>query len=114
MIAIVPGTAEHVRMMGNELPRSARVLAAVDGERVLGIAGLYPDGCRRVAFMHITDELRRHPRVLVRAGRQFIGWMKASASPVHALCDEEITSAARYLEHLGFRRLYKGVFAWQV
>ena len=114
MIRIVPATAEMVRVYrGEDMPRSARVLAAVDDDRVLGIGGIYPDTARQVAFMDISDELRAHPRVLIRASRLVMQWVRDAKMPTHALCDEEIKRAAEFLEYLGFRRLYRGVFAWQ-
>ncbi len=112
MIEIVPATPEIVRSFGMDTMRSARMLAVIDTGLVLGIAGLYPDGNRQVAFMELSSELKRHPRAIVRAGRIFMKWVRESRLPVHALCDEEIAHAASHLEHWGFRRIYKGIYAW--
>lgn len=97
----------------NKLSRSARVISIVDGEKVLGFAGLYPDKSRQIAFMEISDELRNHPRLIVKASRIFMRWVRESKLPTHALCDEEIKRAAEFLEHFGFKRIYKEVFSWQ-
>lgn len=103
---IILGTSET-------LPVSARVVSVVEGDRVLGIAGVYPDGNRQVVFSTISEELKQHPKIVIKAARMVMKWIKESKMPTHALCDEEIPKAEEFLMHWGFRRIHKGVFSWQ-
>lgn len=112
-IAIVPATPELVRKFyGSDLRRSGKAIAAVEGDRVLGILGVYPEPGRQVVFMDLTEELKRHPRVLVKGSKTFMRWAREARMPTHALCDDTIEAAARFLEHYGFRHIHKGVYAW--
>lgn len=96
---IVPATAEMVRAYC-QVSGSARALAVVDGERVLGVVGLCAMGNGQIMFTHISEELKKTPRVIVRAWRA----IKAMTGrlPTFAECDRTIPKAADFLIHLGF------------
>lgn len=113
MIRIVPATQEMFRKFtGRELERSAYLIAAVDGEKILGVCGMRPEVelGRNIVWMDISDELRKNPRALIHAGRMIMAKIHRSKMPTHVVCDESIAAAQIFLEHWGFRRLYKGVF----
>lgn len=110
MIAIVPATTHHIMTLyGEPLGRTVRALAVVDGERVLGIGGIYEDNSQTVVFSKITDDLRRQKRVLILASRQVIGWFRRE---VFALCDTSIPQARGFLEHMGFEQVHGEVYRW--
>ena len=112
MIEFVPATAEHIRaLFGRSLERTVRALAVIDGEKVLGIGGIYDDEGHTVVFAKLTDELRSHPRVVLLAARRVMGWLRGEA---FALCDTNIPQARRFLEYLGFQRIQGEVYRWQI
>lgn len=113
MTAIVSATSEMVReFYGNDIAKSARMLAAIEDGRVIGILGMFPQGSRNVIFMDLTARLRAQPRVIFRAWTMVLRWIEQSRMPVHTMCDETIEAAERFLVHFGFRRVYQGVFVW--
>lgn len=114
MIKVVPATYDMVRSFyGHGLAHSMRALAAVRGEEVLGVVGVYPEHGRQVIFMDVKDELRSHPMAFARGSKVVMRWLRESRMPTHAMCDETIEAAERFLERLGFRRIHKQLFEWQ-
>jgi hypothetical protein len=82
--------------------KTARVLAAVRGEEVLGIAGVCRTESGYLVFASLTDELRRDRRALVRGMRAVMALAKRCRGPLLATCDEKIPKAAEFLRHIGF------------
>lgn len=112
MIEIVPATRTHVETLYKEAPGlSLRAVAAVDGERVLGVGGTYLCGGERIAFAKLTDELRHeHRRALVKACRLML---QTYAGRVFAKCDPGIPGAAAFLKHWGFQCVREDLFVWK-
>lgn len=111
-VTIVPATREILeRYYGRPMPKSARAIAAIDGDRILGVAGVVLDEARLIAFVHFSEELKRNRRVIVRGGR-ILQQMMRRGVPVHAEADSELESADRFLRHYGFRRVEGQVYAW--
>ena len=110
MSAIIPATPAHIAALyGHTLGRTVRALAVVDGERVLGVGGIYHDDGRTVIFSKKTDDLRRQKRILILASRQIMGWLREEA---FALCDTSIPKARDFLEHMGFEQVQGEVYRW--
>lgn len=113
MIEIKTATPELIRQYyGHDLPHSMRSLVAVRDEEVIGVIGLYPENGQQVVFMDLNDELRKHPRALIKGGAIFMRWVRAAKMPTCARCDDTIPAAKRFLEHFGFKHLNNGVFVW--
>jgi hypothetical protein len=111
---IVPATAEMIMRFTGEAPRhTVRALAAVlDGEP-LAIAGVHCDGKRHIAFASVKPVMReRYRKTGLRMARQVIAMWRSLGVPVFAVPDERIEAAPRFLRHLGFREIRKGVYAW--
>ena len=106
-------TAEMLHDRLGYMPLTVRALCAVEGDRVLGAAGIYsrPDGL--VMFSDVDPEVWARPRLIVRAYRQLLEWAKETRLPVHTLCDPEIEAAKRFLEHLGFKPLCGDIYQWK-
>jgi hypothetical protein len=103
MIEIVPATKEHINALYDEPPGlTVRAIAAVDGEKVLGVAGTYYGNGQKVAFANLTEELRKKPRALV-AGARIMAKMMGKGTI--ARCDANIDKADSFLRHLGFKPL---------
>lgn len=113
MIELVPATGEMLRVFYPDgLRQSVRALAAVRDGEVLGIVGVYPADGRQAVFMEVKDELRKHPRVFIRGARIVMQWIRNARMPTHAMCDQSIEAAERFLVHYGFRHLHKGLYEW--
>lgn len=107
MAEIVNATPAHIqRLYAKPLPRTARVIAAVEGETVLGITGFYPQDGRIVLFAGIADEARsqmkRHKRTLIACARKIMGMVAERKTPVFACADPKIAGSDVLLKHLGF------------
>jgi hypothetical protein len=110
----MPATAEmFAQFTGKPLRHTVRALAAVlDGEP-LCIAGVHCDGKRYIAFASVKPVMReRYRKTGLRMARQLIQAWGALGMPVFAAADECVEAAPRFLEHLGFREIRKGVYAW--
>lgn len=113
-IRLVPADPEMVAKYHEEgLPKTCRAIAATDGERILGIAGLYFTDEHQIVFSTISEELKKHPRVILRAAKRLLG-MTRQGVPVIAVPDAGIAKSRGFLEHLGFAELPgTGVYEWQ-
>lgn len=110
---IVTATPELLtRFYGHPPKRTMRAVAAVRGERVIGIAGIYPDGHRQVMFSELTDEIRADRRAIVRGIRAVTELARARGTAVHARA-AEVDGAERMLEHIGFVKVHPEVFVWK-
>lgn len=102
MIEIVPATKEHIKALYDEpLGLTVRAISVIDGERVLGVAGVYWSNGQKVAFANFTDELRSKPRILIAGARMMAQMLEASI----ARCDPNIEKAESFLRHLGFTHI---------
>lgn len=112
MIEFVPATPQIIAKSGARSFKTQRAIAAVDGERILGVGGVYLDGARLVMFCEITDELRQDKRAMVKATRAMMA-LADRGLPVYAQADADIPGSDRLLNHLGFESIRDGVWLWQ-
>jgi len=111
---LVPATPALVKKYyGSLSEKSVRAIAVVDGDKVLGIGGVYLDDARQVVFAEITDELRSRPRLLLLAWRKLRAIIEKRKLPTHSLADEKVEASGRFLSHLGFSHIERGVYEWQ-
>jgi len=111
--------ADLPHVIGESLPFRIKALTAylpadpsrtplVDGsggDRVLGVGGLcYMPGDIVGAFVAMTDEGRKYPAAIHRAGLAAMKMIRASGEPrVIAIADEMIPGSERWLARLGFK-----------
>lgn len=114
---IVPITAEHLKALEpRSLPYTVRGIAVLDGEKVMGIAGIFPDQGRLVLFSEFSKDARallgerKQCRVLIRACRQILTLAKQWKMPIHAVPDMSVYGSVNLLNHLGFKPLYKNTY----
>lgn len=119
-LAIVPVRTEHVTQIWDEpAPFTFRGLSVVDGERVLGVTGVYADSGRYVLVAKIADDARaqlrrgRHVRTLLTAARRMLSIAKERDLPVHAVPDPALYGSENLLRHLGFAPLYKDTWEYR-
>lgn len=100
------------RFYGQTPKRTSRAIVAVEGERVLGVAGVYQDGARMVAFTEMSDEIRANKRLIVRGYRMLKPLLEAGL-PIYALADRCVEGSEVLLRHFGFERVCDEVYQWQ-
>lgn len=97
--------ADLVGLLERPLPhRIQAITAEIDG-RVLGVGGLgfRPDGTV-FAFVEMTDEARKYPAAIHRAGLATMAMIRRAGVPVVvALAQPGNPAADRWLLRLGFR-----------
>lgn len=91
--------------------------AELDGE-LLGIGGItFPPGVLPIAFVHVTEQGRRHPVSLHRIGLAFMRELRTwGISRVAAAAQPDLPAAERWLIRLGFVATEidgQKVFIWQ-
>jgi hypothetical protein len=115
MAEIVPATQQMLGQF-DPMPRTVRAIAAVEGERVLGVTGFYPEGGKLVLMASIADDARseidRHKRTLVRAARKVMQMAQSLRMPIYAYADPEISGSESLLEHLGFTHTTNRIYTW--
>jgi hypothetical protein len=113
-VRIVPATADLLqRFYGAAPTRSQRAVVAIKDDRVIGVAGVYPDGERAVMFSDLTDELRADKRAVVRGIRAVLELASKRDMPVHAWADPKVEGSERLLLHMGFEHLKDRVYQWR-
>lgn len=100
--------------LGRPAPNSARVFAFERDGAVVGLIGMYLDEYRYVAFGNFGDEVRRHPRALVKAYRILKEAARGKGLQIHAAAEETVPAAQGFLEHIGFRQDPAGHFVLEV
>lgn len=84
----------------------------MDGDEVLAVAGMYPDGHRLCLFADLTDSLRKNKRALIKGYRAVLEMAAKKGAPVHAVADPEIEGSRALLEHMGFQNLTGDLYSW--
>jgi hypothetical protein len=107
VIEIIPTTMEHYRTMAGTPPTSSRSLTLLEDGVPLGIGGSYHAGKHVVCFMHLSDEIKDRPRLLIKLGRAMRD--RLPYKTVYSVCDENIEAAERFLIHFGFEPIGGGI-----
>lgn len=102
---LVPATQQDFIDYAGSLPpyRTLAWAAKLDG-RVIGLGGILylPDG-GKYAFVDMSDEARRFPKAIHRAGLSFMREMRnAKIGPIVATTTTNVPRANEWLERLGF------------
>lgn len=100
---IVPSTREHIEKLVPVMScATVRALSAVVDGDVVAIGGVYRTGNDHAAFMHITDEMKKRPKLLLSVTKKFLS---TTQGRILATCDPSIENAENFLIHLGFRKI---------
>lgn len=115
MITIVPATDAMVRMRLKDRPQaSIRAVAAVDGDQVLGVGGVYVDGTRLWLFANVDKSAWQDRRAVVKAYRAVLAFGRGLHMPIHAIPEEGNPQAVALLEHMGFKPIRPApVYEWR-
>ncbi len=114
MSDLVPATKAMLEQAsGHVLRPTVQAIALVEGERLLGVAGIYPDRGRMVMFANMLEPMREHKRMVVRAYRRLMKWAGSRGLQVHAKAHPLISGSDTLLEHMGFRYLpHADLYVW--
>ena len=107
---LVPATKDMVLALYDDIPKSFRGVAAVEDGKVYGIAGIVNQENCQFVFFKSTEELRKHPRIILKGWKQIL---KMATGTLRCECDKNLESAHRFLTHLGFAPITKEVYEWQ-
>lgn len=102
-----PTVAPDLMLITHEpLPHRIKAITAELDGKVVGLGGIgyRPDGTV-IAFAQFTDEMRKYPAAVHRAGVLGMGIIRRSGAPiVVAEAQPGNPAAERWLEHFGFVR----------
>lgn len=100
---LVPATLELAEAYyGRKPPHTFQGLVCVDGDRPLGVCGIYRDEGHAFAFSEFSEELRPHKRILVQAVRAMVEMMDAAPAVVFAIENRGEPLAPDLLRRVGF------------
>ena len=98
---IIPATYEMISGLCDG-KTAVRAIAAVEGDKVLGVAGIsYKKNCQ-VVFSNLSDDLKKRPKEMIKAWKILMEMIEERKLPTYAICDFTIPKAANFLLHLGF------------
>lgn len=113
MVEIVPATEQMIEAFGEEpIGKTVYAIAAIDGERTLGVAGFYLSSAGAIVFSKVSDELKRRPRQILKAAKMLLGMIRSKGLVAYAERDLNVPTAQTFLEHLGFKQVSEEVFVW--
>lgn len=104
-VTLRPTLAADLALFTDRLPHRIQAITAELDGRILGVGGIgfRPDGTV-IAFAEITDEGRKYPAGIHRAGRMAMDMIRRARVPVVvAEAQPGNPAAERWLERLGFR-----------
>jgi len=93
---------------------TVRAVAAIDGDKVLGIGGVYLDGTRLWLFAEVEKEAWQDRPAVVKAYRAVLAMGRGLHMPIHAIPEEGNPQAVALLEHMGFKPIRPApVYEWR-
>lgn len=102
---IVPLTHDHLVEWYGEAGRGPTVkgIAALLDGKLIAVAGFRMSGGLIVAFCDLRDEARPYKAAIHRTAVSLLNGAKARHRRILAVCDNNETTAAKWLTRLGFR-----------
>lgn len=110
-VEIKPATAAVIREWCGDREWTGRAVMAVEGDRVLGVGGVDQVHDILVAWLKLSDDLRR-PFWIARHLEAVLSLARGRGLPVFAECDPLIRGSARLLRFAGFRPLTSMPALW--
>lgn len=105
MIKLKTATAKDAYNFYGKAPsNSFKGIVAVDGDKVIGIGGLFYTKDGLIAFSDMKPEMRQYKKAMVKGCRMIMEMVRDSSTPVYAVANDKEPKATRLLERLGFVR----------
>jgi len=102
-----------IAIKGELYNESFRGIAVELNGETLGIAGVLHTANLQ-AFSQIKDELKKYPKTLILAAREFRKILDSYEYPVYAHASEKENNSTGYLEYIGFKQHNdKRIYKWQ-
>jgi len=105
--------ADVLALNGKSYDASFRGVAAEIDGKVVGIAGVMHTP-RLQFFSKFSDELRRHPKSMIKAAKMMKEMFGQYNSAIYSIADENVESSARFLEYIGFEHYEGRVYRWLI
>jgi len=87
---------------GKPPTNSFKGIVAVEGDKVIGIGGLFYTKSGLVAFSDMKPEMRQYKKAMVKGCRMIMNMVKNAEVPVYAVANNMEPTAKNLLERLGF------------
>ena len=113
MIQIRPATRADVdELVPDTYGKTVRAVVAEKDGRLIGIGGVIHTTPLQW-FGHVSDELRSHPKSLLKAAKIMRDMVESYDVPVYATTDDDVEASGRFLEHLGFHKMEdEEIYRW--
>ena len=112
MAQLVPLTLRHyMRFHGEPPPYRIRGVAVIDDDQPVAVGGIgFHKGWLEV-FMDMREGGARFPKLLLKGGKEVIRMGEEYNLPMFAVQNDEMSTAPRFLERLGFQKLDNDVWS---
>lgn len=102
-----------LEFFGKPFAESFRGMVAEKDGKVIGIAGvLHTEPLQ--AFSTITDEVKKHPKAIIKAVKLFRNILNSYETTIYAIASEKEKTSMRFLQYVGFEHYDKRVYIWPI
>lgn len=95
----------------NSMGKTVRGYAVELDGKVIGIAGVLHTRPLQ-AFSRMEDELRKHPKAIIKVIKMFKGILKNYDMPVYAIASETEYNSTKVLKRIGFELINNRNYIW--
>lgn len=103
-----------IAFQGEPYDQSFRGIVVELDDEIIGLAGVLHSNPLQ-AFSVISDTMRKYPKCLVLAARDFRKYLDMYDSPIYAMANPDEKNSEGYLEYVGFEKFdeSKRLYKWQ-
>ena len=87
---------------GHMPTNSFKGIVAIEGDKVIGIGGLFYTKAGVIVFSDMKPEMRQYKKVMVKGCRMIMDIVRKSETSVYAVANDKEPTAKDLLERLGF------------
>jgi len=95
-------TKDAYNFYGHMPTNSFKGIVAIEGDKVIGIGGLFYTKEGLIAFSDMKPETRKYKKAMVKGVRMIMDMVKNAEVPVYAVANDKEPTAQRLLKRLGF------------
>ena len=95
-------TKDAYNFYGRMPTNSFKGIVAVEGDKVIGIGGLFYTKSNLIAFSDMKPEMRPYKKAMVKGCRIIMDMVKNAEVPVYAVANSNEPTAKNLLKRLGF------------
>ena len=110
---VIPATTEILtKFYGYSPKRTVYAFAAIEVDKILAVWGFHVENAHGVLFSDISHEGFKYKKSIVKNAKSLIELAKRKHLPLFAKADC-METAKRFLVHLGFVEVKKGIYLCQ-